>query len=69
MKQKSNTDIYARVSTKDQNIVAQLRYLKHYAQEKGLSIYKVYADKVVSGMKDNWLALGELMSDCSKEII
>ncbi len=51
MKSKSNIAIYARVSTKDQSLAPQLRDLKHYAQEKDLSIYKVYADKAVSGTK------------------
>jgi DNA invertase Pin-like site-specific DNA recombinase len=68
MKPKSNTAIYARVSTKDQSLAPQLRDLKHYAQEKGLCIYKVYADKAVSGRKDSRLALDELMSDARKKL-
>ena len=60
--------IYARVSTTNQNLDSQLRDLERYAKDRGMTVYKVYTDKGVSGAKENRPALDELMSDARKKL-
>jgi DNA invertase Pin-like site-specific DNA recombinase len=58
--------IYVRVSTSDQTTDAQESELKRYAEKRGWSIFKVYADKGHSGIKQSRPALDELMADCRR---
>ena len=53
--------IYARVSTKDQNIDTQLSFLRTVSEKQDLEIYKEYVDVGESGSKTSRPALNELM--------
>lgn len=59
---------YVRVSTGLQDTKAQETELKQYAQSRGWSVSRVYADKT-SGAKESRPALDELMGDCRKRKI
>ena len=56
--------IYVRVSTSDQSTDAQESELKRYAERRGWTVFKVYADTGQSGAKQNRPALDELMANC-----
>ncbi len=58
--------IYVRVSTKDQSVDMQLNDLDRYSKERSFSVFKVYKDNGVSGIKETRPALTELMNDASK---
>ncbi len=66
MKLEKRVAIYARVSTKDQNVDMQLNDLERYSKERGFKIYKVYKDNGVSGTKDTRPGLNHLMNDAKK---
>ena len=55
--------IYVRVSTSDQSTAAQESELKRYAERRGWRVFKVYADKGQSGIKESRPALDELIAD------
>jgi DNA invertase Pin-like site-specific DNA recombinase len=65
MKKLKRAGCYVRVSTGLQDTKAQETELKQYAQSRGWSVIKVYADKA-SGVKESRPALDELMADCRK---
>jgi DNA invertase Pin-like site-specific DNA recombinase len=65
MKKLKRAACYVRVSTGLQDTKAQETELKQYAQSRGWSVIKVYADKA-SGVKESRPALDELMADCRK---
>jgi len=56
---------YVRVSTADQSTKAQETELRVYAENRGWTVKRVYADKI-SGTKDSRPALSELMADCRR---
>ena len=58
--------IYVRVSTKDQSVEMQLNDLERYTKERGFSIFKLYKDNGISGIKETRPALNELMNDAKK---
>ena len=66
MKPNLKTAIYVRVSTTNQSIDPQLRDLRRYAKARGIEVYRVYADKGVSGAKEKRPALDELRDDARK---
>ncbi len=66
MKPNLKTAIYVRVSTTNQSIDPQLRDLKRYAKARAIEVYRVYADKGVSGAKEKRPALDELRADARK---
>jgi DNA invertase Pin-like site-specific DNA recombinase len=66
MPQSIRAALYARVSTNEQNTKAQELELKAYAKQRGWTVIRVYADRGISGAKDNRPALLELMSDCRR---
>ena len=57
--------LYARVSTLDkgQDPQLQLRELRAYAQDHGLTVFHEYIDHGVSGAKDSRPALNRMMAD------
>jgi len=55
--------IYARVSTKDQNVNTQLSLCREYCERMNLEIYKEYVDIGESGRKDSRPAFDEMLSD------
>ena len=57
--------LYVRVSTAEQRTDAQETELRNYANRRGWTIYKVYADKM-SGASTKRPALDELHADCRK---
>lgn len=58
--------LYQRCSTTDQNVEMQDTDLKQDCEQRGLTVYKVYVDKGISGAKDKRPALDALMSDARK---
>jgi site-specific DNA recombinase len=66
MKSRIKAAIYARVSTTNQSLGPQLTDLKRYAKARGINVYKVYADKGISGAKEKRPALDDLMADARK---
>ena len=44
--------IYARVSTRDQDLELQLSQLKQFAKDRGFEVTEVYEEKM-SGMNEN----------------
>ena len=65
-RQEKRVAIYARVSTREQNVDMQLNDLDRYSQERGLNVFKVYQDNGVSGTKETRPALSDLMDDAKK---
>jgi DNA invertase Pin-like site-specific DNA recombinase len=58
--------IYERISTVDQSVDMQHADLTRYCEQRGLDVWKVYADKGISGTKDRRPALDQLMNDARK---
>ena len=54
--------VYARVSTKDQNIETQLLPIKEYCQRNGFGVFKEYTDVGESGAKCSRPQLDALLS-------
>lgn len=65
-KNRPKIGIYVRVSTSDQTTVVQESELKRYAEKRGWTLFKVYADKGQAGAKTRRPALDDLMRDCRK---
>jgi|WetSurMetagenome_2_1015567.scaffolds.fasta_scaffold02409_4 DNA invertase Pin-like site-specific DNA recombinase len=61
------TAIYTRISTNEQNTLAQEQELRRYAELKGYIIHKVYTD-TISGSKSSRPGLNELMIDSRKDL-
>ncbi len=59
--------IYARVSTREQDVELQLVELRKYIQDRGWSIYKEYVDIGQSGAKDSRPQLNQLMLDAKRK--
>ena len=55
--------IYCRCSTTDQDTSIQERICREYCERNGFSVYKVYIDNNMSGMKDSRPAFNELLRD------
>jgi len=55
--------IYTRVSSTGQQTDSQEAELREFADKRGWSVYKVYADHGISGTRENRPALDELMKD------
>ena len=58
--------IYARVSTKDQSCVLQIRDLKTYCAARKLSVFSEYVDVGESGVKNSRPQLNALMAEARK---
>ena len=58
--------IYARVSTRDQNVSMQLQALREYAARRGLEVVGEFVDVGVSGAKDTRPELTKLMDAARK---
>ena len=58
--------LYARVSTQDQNIDAQVDALTTYAKARGFEVVETYVDHGVSGAKAQRPALDRLMADAKR---
>ncbi len=58
--------IYARVSTTDQTVEPQLDTLRGYAAPRGLDVVEEYVDHGISGSKDRWPALDEMMAKAKR---
>ncbi len=67
MKQSKGVAIYARVSTRDQDVELQLVELRKYVQDRGWTIYKEYTDIGQSGAKDSRPQLNLLMADAKRK--
>lgn len=55
--------IYARVSTKDQNINKQIKILQEYCERNKYSVYYTYKDDAVSGSETSRQGLNDLFTD------
>ena len=55
--------IYCRCSTTDQDATIQERIYQDYCQRNGHTVYRVYTDDSVSGMKGSRPAFNELLAD------
>ena len=58
--------LYARVSTQDQNVDAQVDALTTYAKARGFEVVETYVDHGVSGAKAQRPALDRLMADAQR---
>ena len=58
--------LYARVSTTDQNVDAQLDALTAYAKARGFDVTETYVDHGVSGAKAQRPALDAMMADAQR---
>ncbi len=58
--------VYARVSTTDQSVDAQLDTLRGYAAARRLDVVEEYIDHGISGSKDRRPALDEMMSKAKR---
>ncbi len=58
--------VYARVSTTDQSVDAQLDTLRSYAAARRLEVVEEYIDHGVSGSKDRRPALDEMMAKAKR---
>src|SRR3989338_9015880 len=58
--------IYARVSTKEQNVENQMSELTKYCQARNYEIFKVYTEVGVSGSKESRPSFDCLMNDAHK---
>ncbi len=67
MKSEKKVGVYARVSTKDQDVELQLVELRKYAADRGWAIYKEYVDIGQSGAKDSRPQLNLLMADSKRK--
>jgi DNA invertase Pin-like site-specific DNA recombinase len=61
--------IYARVSTKEQDVSMQLADLRRFTEARGWTIAGEYIDLGISGSKDRRPALDKLMADARKRKI
>jgi DNA invertase Pin-like site-specific DNA recombinase len=68
MRKQRRVAIYVRVSTDGQSTKAQEYELRQFAQNRGWSVTRVYADKM-SGATKSRPALDELMLDCRKRTV
>jgi DNA invertase Pin-like site-specific DNA recombinase len=55
--------LYARCSTKKQDLESQIKALKEYAEKQGYE-YEVFQDFAISGKKDNRQSINELLVKC-----
>lgn len=55
--------LYARCSTKKQDLDSQLEALKRWAEQQGHEVIAVYQDLAVSGRKDNRQGINRLLAD------
>ncbi len=69
MQKSKRVGIYVRVSTDLQQVDMQESELRAYAESRGWTVYKVYADRGVSGMRNNRPKLDEMWADCRKRKI
>ena len=60
MTDKKTIGLYARCSTKKQDLDSQTKALKEYAEKQNYD-YEVYSDFAVSGKKDNRKGINELL--------
>ena len=67
MKSEKKVGVYARVSTKDQDVELQLVELRKYVADRGWAIYKEYIDIGQSGAKDSRPQLNLLMADSKRK--
>ena len=67
MKSEKKVGVYARVSTKDQDVELQLVELRKYVADRGWAIYKEYVDIGQSGAKDSRPQLNLLMADSKRK--
>ncbi len=58
-----NVAIYARVSTEEQNADNQVKLCREYCQRAGHTVFKVYQDDGISGMRESRPAFDELLKD------
>jgi len=58
--------VYARVSTRDQNVEAQLSELSVYVEKRGFRLFREYVDHGFSGATDKRPALYELLRDARR---
>lgn len=58
--------IYARVSTDEQSVEAQLRDLREFAQRRGWAVAKEFIDEGYSGAKDSRPAWNKCWDDVQK---
>ena len=65
-KAKDRAALYYRVSTFDQSTAMQEADLRRYAEARGFSVFKEYADLAVSGGKERRPSLDRLMDDARK---
>ncbi|MBK7500697.1 MAG: recombinase family protein [Ignavibacteriales bacterium] len=63
---KKRVIIYARVSTKEQNVDMQLLDLTQYAEARGFEIVKKYVD-IGSGTKDDRINYQKMLDDVPKK--
>lgn len=64
---KQRVAIYARVSTKDQDVEMQMNDLDRFTRERDYEIYKAYKDIGISGTKEKRPELNLLMNDARKK--
>ena len=67
MKSDKRVAIYARVSTKDQDVELQLVELRNYVKDRNWTVYKEYVDIGQSGAKDSRPQLNQLMTDAKRK--
>ena len=58
--------VYARVSTDEQNVDAQLNDLREYVRNRGWQLVREYVDQGISGAKDSRPAFNELWDAIQK---
>ena len=61
-----STALYARVSTRDQDVVPQLDALRAYADARSLTVFDEYIDEGVSGACSKRRALDRLLADARR---
>jgi DNA invertase Pin-like site-specific DNA recombinase len=68
MQKQKRVGLYVRVSTAGQNTRAQQTELRAYAENRGWTVTRIYADQI-SGAEHNRPALQDLMADCKQRKI
>ena len=58
--------IYARVSTKKQDLDNMLRSLNEWKEKNNHELFKIYSDFAVSGRKDDRKGINQLLEDARK---
>jgi DNA invertase Pin-like site-specific DNA recombinase len=61
-----NIAIYARVSTKEQNVENQLSQLRQFCRNRGFEVYGEYVDEGQSGTSEKRPAFSQLLADARK---